>query len=188
MSFDIKDLFNEINLLRTNPSEFSEKISKSKEYFKGNIWIDPETKAGIQTAEGPAAYDEAIEFLKNASPVEELKPSKGLMNIANDMLELFQKDANDRTDINSIIDKYGSYGGSFRRSVEFGAPNAEQAIINLVVCDGNKSRGNREALLDENLEKIGIASGKHGTYRTCSVIVGCTNFENSDDSDDTAYI
>ena len=107
-------------------------------------------------------------ILKNASPVEE--------------------DANDRTDINSIIDKYGSYGGSFRRSVEFGAPNAEQAIINLIVCDGNKSRGNREALLDENLEKIGIASGKHGTYRTCSVIVGCTNFENSDDSDDTAYI
>ncbi len=188
MSFDIKDLFNEINLLRTNPREFSKKISKSKQYFKDKIWIYPESKAGIQTVEGPAAYDEAIDFLRNASPVVELKPSKSLMSIANDMLELFKKNSSDRTDINSIIEKYGSYGGSFRRSVEFGAPTAEQAIINLVVCDGNKSRGNREALFDENLEKIGIASGTHDVYRTCSVIVGCTRFENLDDSDDTTYI
>ena len=148
----------------------------------------PRNKSRNPNCWSPAAYDEAIEFLKNASPVEELKPSKGLMSIGNDMLELFQNNPNDKTDINTIIDKYGSYGGSFRRSVEFGAPTPEQAIINLVVCDGNKSRGNRKALLDENLEKIGIASGKHDTYRTCSVIVGCTRFENSDDSDDTAYI
>ena len=182
MSFE-NELYEEINELRRDPSAYSKKISKSKENFKGNIWIYPETKEGIQTVEGPAAYDEAIDYLNNISPLEELVQSNGLTNISRDLLELFQKNPNDKTDINSIIEKYGSYSGSFRRIVEFGALTAEQAIINLIVCDGNKSRGNREALLDENLKRIGISSGKHDIYRTCSVIMACTRF-NSDGSED----
>ena len=182
MSFE-KELYEEINELRRDPSAYSQKISKSKENFKGNVWVYPETKEGIQTIEGPLAYDEAIDYLNNISPVEELVQSKGLINISRDFLELFQKNPNDKTDINTIIEKYGSYSGSFRRIVEFGALTAEQAIINLIVCDGNKSRGNRDALLDENLKSVGICSGKHDIYRTCSVITACTRF-NSDDSDD----
>ena len=114
MSFNVKDLYKELNELRRNPALYSEKVAKSKQYFKDKNWFFPGSKAGIQTFEGPEAYDEAINFLKNASPVEELVPSKGLINIANDMLQLFQKNPDDRTDINSIIDKYGSYGGSFK--------------------------------------------------------------------------
>ena len=182
MSFE-NELYKEINELRRDPSAYSKKISKSKENFKGNVWIYPETHEGIQTKEGPAAYDEAIDYLNNISPLEELVHSKGLTNISRDFLELFQKNPSDKTDINSIIDKYGSYSGSFRRLVEFGAPTAEQTIINLIVCDGNKSRVNRDALLDENLKSVGISSGKHDIYRTCSVIMACTIF-NSDDPEE----
>ena len=65
MSFE-KDLVNEINELRKNPKAYAEKLVKNKQYFKenSNNWKHPDAKAGIKTIEGPAAYDEAIDFFK----------------------------------------------------------------------------------------------------------------------------
>ena len=84
-----------------------------------------------------------------------------------------------------IIDRHGKFTGNFKRLVEFGANSPEQVIINLVVSDGDKSRGHREALLLDNLKYVGVAHGTHDTYRTCSVITCATQFENTSDSNDT---
>ena len=185
MSYE-RDLIKEINLLRTNPKGFADKIAAAKTYFKGNIWRHPDAKAGIKTEEGPAAYDEAIDFLKRkASPVDELIPSKSLSKIAGDFLGEFQRDFNAEVEMDPIIDRYGKFTGNFRRLVEFGANSPEQVIINLVVSDGDKSRGHRDALLLDNIKYVGVAHGTHDTYRTCSVITCATQFENTVDSNDT---
>ena len=188
MSFE-RDLVKQVNLLRTNPRGFADKIAASRTYFSGNIWKHPDLKAGIKTEEGPAAYDEAIDFLRRqAKPVDELTPSKGLCKIAADFLREYQKDANANVDMDMIIDRHGKFTGNFRRLIEFGGATAEQAVINLVVSDGDKSRGHREALLSDGLKKIGVANGTHDVYRTVSVIVACTQFENPSDSNDAAYL
>ena len=188
MSFE-QDLIKEINELRTKPKEYAEKVVKNKSYFKenSNIWKHPDAKAGIKTEEGPAAYDECIDFLKNkAEAVEELTPSKGLNKIAIDFLAEFQKDVNADVEMDTVIDKHGKYTGSFRRLIEFGAFSPELVIVNLLVSDGDKTRGHRDALLDTKLKKVGVAHGEHNDYRFCSVIVACTTFENTIDGDDTA--
>ena len=87
--------------------------------------------------------------------------------------------------MDSIISKHGSFTGKFSRSMEFGAASAEQVIVNLVVSDGDKTRGQRDALLNKEVKKVGIATGTHDTYRTASVIVACTKFENSSGDDNT---
>ena len=182
-----KDLIAEINELRKDPKGYADKIAKNKEYFKGNIFRHPNSKAGIKTEEGPAAYDEAIDFLKNkAVAVEALTPSKGLNKIALDFLTEFQKDADKEVEIDPIISKHGNFVGSFRRLIQFGSDSAEQVIINLVVSDGDKTRGHRDALLQEDLKRVGVAHGKHDVYRHCSVIVACTKFDNTIDPDDNA--
>ena len=184
-----KDILKAINDLRTNPKGFADKIAESKKYFKenSNIWKHPNAKAGIKTEEGPKAYDEAIDFLKKkAVAVEALTPSKGLNKIAGDFLAAYQKDADANVEIDEVVSKYGNFTGNFRRLVQFGSDIAEQIIINLVVGDGDKSRGHRDALLSDNLKKAGIAHGPHDTYRQCTVITACTKFENTKDSDDTA--
>jgi uncharacterized protein YkwD len=180
------ELIRQVNLLRKDPAGFASKINASKTYFVngGNIWKHPDAKAGIKTEEGPAAYEEAIRFLRSARPVPELTPSKGLSRIAGDFLVQYQSDANANVEMDSIIDKYGKFTGNFRRLIEFGGINAEQSIINLVVSDGDKSRGHREALLADNLNVIGVAHGTHDVYRNCSVIVAATQFENTYDSND----
>ena len=73
------NLINEVNDLRRNPAKYIEKLQKSKDFFKPgtNIWKHPDNKATLKTEKGPAAYDEAISFLKNkSSPKGELPHPK----------------------------------------------------------------------------------------------------------------
>ena len=185
-----KEIIKEVNILRKNPKGYVLRLIKNKDYFEngGKIWKHPDFPCGIQTEEGPEAYDEAIDFLRRkALAVDELVPSKGLNRIASDFLSEFQKDVNAKVDIPTVVQKYGSYTGNFRRLIEFGSPSAELVVVNLLVCDGDKSRKHREGILFDKLKSIGAAFGKHDVYRHCSVIVGCTKFENKYDSDDTVY-
>lgn len=182
------DIVREINDLRRSPSAYAGKLVKYKTYFEdgGNIWKHPDNKAKIKTEEGPVAYDEAILFLRTkAEPQESLTPSKGLNKIALEFLDKYKEDTDANVDLESVVSKYGDFTGSFRRLIQFGSPTAEQIIINLVVCDGDKTRGYREALLDPNLKMVGVAHGEHKQYRQCSVITLCTKFNNTVDSDDT---
>ena len=174
-------LINEINELRKKPKEYIKKLIKNKQYFKNGtkIWRYPD-KVQIKTEEGPAAYDEAIDFLKNkAVAVKELTPSKGLNNIALDFLKEFQRDENSNIEMEPIIYNHGDFSGDFRRLVKFGYNTPEHIVVNLVVSDGDKSRGQRNALLSDKLNRIGVAQGKHDLYGECCIIVACTIFENN---------
>ena len=186
-----EELLAEINALRTNPRKYSRTISKYINYFKGKLLCLPGSNAGIQTEEGPEAYKEAADFLSKQSRIEALKPSKGLCRIAQDFISAVQKpDSNDleNIDMEEIINKYGSFSGSFSRAMDFGGETPEQAVINLIVSDGDKSRGQRESLLSTEIKKIGVANGEHDTYRHCTAIVTCTEFENTVDDDDNGLL
>ena len=105
-----KEIIKEINELRGNPSEYVQKLIKNKQYFQngGKNWKHPDFKASIKTEEGPAAYDEAIDFLKSHSAsLEHLTPSKGLNKIALEFLRKFQKDANEDVELGPIVEKHG---------------------------------------------------------------------------------
>jgi hypothetical protein len=186
-----EDLITEINLLRTNPKKYAKTISKYMNYFKGKLLCLPESNAGIQTEEGVEAFKEAVDFLNKQQKIEPLKPSKGLCRIAEDFISIYQKpDSGDlaNKDMEEIINKYGSFAGSFSRAMDFGGETPEMAIINLVVSDGDASRGQRESLLSTEIQKIGVANGKHDTYRHCSAIITCTEFENTFDKDDNGLL
>ena len=73
------------------------------------------------------------------------------------------------------------------RAIDFGGEDPEQVLINLIVCDGDPNRGNRESLLSTDLKKIGIKHCKHSTYRFCTLIISCTKFINNVDSDDYGF-
>ena len=186
-----EDLLMEINLLRTNPKKYAKTISKYMNYFKGNLLCLPDTNAGIQTEEGVEAFKEAVDFLNNQEKLEPLKPSKGLCRIAEEFIAIYQKpDSGElaNKDMEDIINKYGSFSGSFSRAMDFGGETAEMAIINLVVSDGDPTRGQRESLLSNEIKKVGVANGDHDVYRHCSAIITSTEFENTFDKDDNGLL
>ena len=186
-----EDLIMEINLLRTNPKKYAKTISKYMNYFKGNLLCLPDTNAGIQTEEGVDAFKEAVDFLNKQENLEPLKPSKGLCRIAEEFIAIYQKpDSGElaNKDMEDIINKYGSFSGSFSRAMDFGGETAEMAIINLVVSDGDPTRGQRESLLSNEIKKVGVANGDHDVYRHCSAIITSTEFENTFDKDDNGLL
>ena len=182
-----KQILEEINSVRTNPSGYVDKILKYKDYFKGKILYIPGEKVGIQTNEGASAYEEAANYLKTAKNNEAFIPSKGLTNIANDYLNKVLEvgmDKIDDIDMNDIIDEYGSFTKQFNQLLELGSTTVEQIVISLLVSDGDSTREYRKHLLSPNLKKIGIASKKDNTNKNLTIIVASTDFKNKDDSDD----
>ena len=191
MSFE-EQLVNKINEFRSNPQGYAKKINEYVSYFKGKVLRIPGSNSGIRTEEGAAAYIEAAEFLANQEGIFPLEPSKGLGRICLDFMKEAQTaDPEEIGNINleEIIKRYGHFKQNLNRAMDFGGEDPEQVLINLIVCDGDPNRGNRESLLSKDLHKIGIANAKHDTYRYCTLIISCTDFINTyDDDDDNGFI
>ena len=190
MSF-AEQLVNKINEFRTNPKGYAKKINEYVSWFKGKTLRIPGTNTGIKTEEGAAAYIEAVDFLSKQEGVEPLEPSKGLARICKDFIDEAQKvDPNElgNIDLEEIIAKYGSFLGDLNRAMDFGGEDPEQVLINLIVCDGDPNRGNRESLLSTQLKRIGVANAKHPTYRFCTLIISCTEFTNTYDPSDEGFL
>ena len=190
MSFE-RDLVEQINFLRTNPKKFAEKLNKYLSYFKGNVLNIPDRPLGISTIEGPKAYKDAISALERQKPLQPLDPSKGLFRVAADFQKAIQRknlEDVDSVDIEKIIDKYGTFYGEFSRATDYGSQTPEQALISLVVSDGDPTREQRKALLSSAFKKVGVAFGSHKKFKNCTIILKCTEFINKKDAEDIGYL
>lgn len=186
MSF-LRQLVDEITQARTDPKSYADKVEAYIPHFKDKILRLPNTNIGIRTQEGADAYKECVDYLKNkANPCEGQIPSKGLTKIADELLVVVQKDPAElnSVDMNALIDKYGSFTGAFNRVMECGGATPEQIVINILVSDGDKNRGQRDALLNKSLKRIGVASGDHDVYKHATIIIFSTQFTNNFDPDD----
>lgn len=190
MSFE-ENLVNQINEFRANPAEYAKKLNGLIKNFKGKTYREPGSNVNYRTKEGAEAYIEAIDYLSKLEGTKPFIPSKGLSRICQDFLDLASKvDPSEINNINldDIIAKYGEYNGELSTLMDFGSENPEQVLLNLVICDGNPDRVNRNALLGNNFTKIGVATGKHPTYQYNTYIILCTEFNNTFDKNDKGFI
>ena len=119
--------------------------------------------------------------------VGKLTPSKGLTRIAEEFLGEIQKcDLDDMgsIDLLAIFSKYGNYSGYLVNIMVFGGSSPQQIVTNIVVGDGDKLRCQREDILNENVEVVGLAFGDHKSLKKITCIIACTGFKNTRDHDD----
>jgi hypothetical protein len=64
-----KETFLLINEIRANPQMIVSELEELATYFKGKTYKVPGTKVNIVTAEGVAAVNEAIQFIKVLFPL-----------------------------------------------------------------------------------------------------------------------
>ena len=183
-----RQIIAELNDLRTNPQSYIEPIREYKNYFhNNNILKLPGVKIGIQTYEGPSAYEEAAIYLQSQKPIPPLKCNKGLCKVAENFLKEIQKGSIDKIseiDMEKIIKSIGTFSGSFSNAIDFGGTTPSLVVSNLLVSDGDKSRGQRNNIFNEDLSYVGIAHGEHKSFELCTVIVTCTKFISNDQKDD----
>lgn len=182
-----KGIIEEVNILRSDPKKYSDKLERYKAYFTDDIIQIPEIDVQVSTQEGVVPYTETIEYLKNQEPVEKLTASRALCEIAQEILDKVVDSETGEIEesvVEKIIDSHGNFSGKFTRAMDFGGFTSEQIVINFLVCDGDPERTQRDPLLGKGLTKVGVAFGKHNIYSTGCVFVSCTEFE-SNNSDDT---
>ena len=86
MSFE-EQLVQEINEFFTNPIEYSKKVEKYIDYFKGKTLMIPNANMRMKTQEGAEEFKEAIEHLSKLDPVEPSIPLKVCARISKDFLD-----------------------------------------------------------------------------------------------------
>ena len=190
MSDEERQLVEEINELRTNPKKYADKVNKYIPYFDGKVLNIPGRKNGILTQEGDKAFKECVSYLQKQKAVDALDPSKGLLRLAQDYIKKIQKKNadTDSIDVDKMLSKYGNFYGDFNTAVEYGGQNPEQAVVNLIVGDGDPTRDHRKSLLNTSFKLVGVAFGTHQVFHNCSVIFTCSEFENSHDKEDIGFL
>ena len=183
------ELVNEINRLRYNPKRYSSTLRDYMTCFHGKALVFPGANGGIETEEGAAAYQEAVDYLLQQERRELLTPSKGLCRICEDYVaQCKQTEEMENIDMDKIINKYGTFRGSFSRAIDFGGETPENVVVFLTVCDGDKSRGQRNTILNPEAKLVGVATGKHPSFGYFNVIITCTKFNNKVDADDNGFL
>ena len=162
-------------------------LQEEIKYFTGNLLKLPGENSNLRTQEGPAAYEEAINFLLNVKPVPPIEMHTSLFKIANEYLRDARNVSYDNLetlDIDKYIQNYGSFQGKFSRMMDFGGTTPRRVITNLVTCDGDQTRGYRLSLFSKDFKFIGVASGPYPTYNRFTILLNCTKFVSHDPNND----
>jgi hypothetical protein len=181
------EVIQELNTLRTNPKIYANYLQEEIKYFTGNLLKLPGENSNLRTQEGPAAYEEAINFLLNVKPVPPIEMHTSLFKIANEYLRDARNVSYDNLetlDIDKYIQNYGSFQGKFSRMMDFGGTTPRRVITNLVTCDGDQTRGYRLSLFSKDFKFIGVASGPYPTYNRFTILLNCTKFVSHDPNND----
>jgi len=171
-----KEIIFEINLFRSNPSDYAKNyIEPLNRFYKGKILKYPGDK-NLITKEGVRALNECVRELKRANPLPLIYPSSGLTKAArdhvNDQSETGKTGhmGNDHSDSKERIERYGTWDVRIAENIAYGAKSARQVIIYLLVDDGVYNRGHRENLLQPEFKMAGVSNGKHPVYGDMYVI------------------
>jgi len=178
----VKRVFNLINKVRLNPSEFVGIIETASEKYikdKNGKKIYDDSKIKVSLNEGKTMFQDCANYLKTLQPMEELM-------FCDDIVLQCPKDEQNIKDINyfreKLLEKKDKYGieAYFKDSIRI----PEISVLLMLVDDSARNpRKKREALLNPKFKFIGISStdiddDKQENNKNNEIINGNKNLEN----------
>ena len=170
-----RELVIEMNLARTDPRQYADYLIELRQYYDGDL-IKVPGETAIQTQEGVAGIDEAIEFLQMVQPVPSLIPSPGMSRAARDHVKdqgpegLMGHHGTDGSNSGMRLDRYGKWSNTAGENISYGRREARRIVINQIIDDGVRGRGHRINLLNSEFKRVGVGCGEHAHYRYMCVI------------------
>ena len=170
-----KAIVQEINIARTNPRGYASFLEEWKRYYDGKLLKIPGERT-IMTEEGAIAVNEAIGYVRSTNPVPRLNPSRGMSLGARDHVKdqdssgSSRHKGSDGSQPWDRVNRYGTWEKSIAENISYGSDKARNMVIGLIVDDGVPSRGHRKNIFNPDFRVIGVACGRHSTYRTICVI------------------
>ena len=169
-----REVITESNRIRTNPKAYIPILEGYLKNFDGNLLTLPGKNEILETEEGPHAYKEAIEFLKNQKPINIIEYDEEASKVAQEYSKFLsnskEEQVEDETQIEQRVEKYLDYDYSISENIDFGGSTGIEVIVNLLVDDGVKNRTHRDNLFSDKYEYYGVGVFEHPDYDFCTVI------------------
>lgn len=164
-------VFQELNVLRRNPVQYTAKLRNHLSKFRGNL-IHNSSGPLIRTQEGPSAVQECIDCLLKTSPLPEFTWSSELALAAQDHCDdcgpagVFGHTGANGSTMDDRISRHCNWEVTIGENISYGTDTAEDIVIQLMVDDGVPSRGHRINILKPSFRCVGIGFGPHSQMRT----------------------
>jgi uncharacterized protein YkwD len=164
----------EMNRARANPQAYTRTVLNWRRKFQGHV-VRIGDRAFLQTQEGTAAVDEAVNALQHTAPAPELEYSKGLSLAARDHLTQGTSGATGHKGVDGStpfqrMARYGKFQRIAAENIAYGSENAEAVVRDLIIDDGVPDRGHRTTMFRPQYRVAGVACGPHARYRVFCVI------------------
>lgn len=175
-------VFNELNIARQRPKELAEHIRAMRKHFQGTL-MRREGQPSLQTKEGLAAVDEAIQFLERQQPLPPFqRVSAGMTRAARDHVSDTGRrgsvghEGTDGSTPFDRLERHGSWRHSSGENINYFARDGRECVVQLIVDDGVPGRGHRTNIYNKDFNVVGIASGAHATMEYMVVITFAGDF------------
>jgi uncharacterized protein YkwD len=167
-----------LNEFRENPASYVAVLKQQRQYYNGDLLEIP-GRPDILTREGVRPLDEAIVALQSLhASLGRVALSAGLSRAAADhVADTGQRGLISHGEFGKRIVRYGTWSGVIGENISYGARQAREFIVDLLIDDGVANRGHRRSLLDPRWRHVGIACGFHARYGTMCVMDLASNFQ-----------
>ena len=175
-SADARQLIAELNLARTRPAAYAERLQAYAAGFDGAVAHEQPGDLGRQTFEGPRAVDEAMSFVLRQKPTQPLIFDPALSRSAAALAEDQARTGRiGHTDSNGAgpqqrIALYAPGAINTAEIVSYGHPSAEGVVRQFVVDDGERGRLHRGDVFDPLFHRVGVACDEHPTWGVVCVV------------------
>jgi uncharacterized protein YkwD len=176
----IGEVLEEINLLRTRPGQFAERMEPWEKNFRDNNARMRKGAVPVMTKEGVSALLETIQAIRTLRPMSPLEMNEGLRRTAqmhcNDTgpLGIVGHIGSRETTLPDRLGDFGDWKDCIGETIDYGSVSAFESVCALIIDDGLPSRPHRNIVLNPRFKKVGIGAGKHNQFNTmaCCVFAG----------------
>ena len=180
----VQELCNEHNKIRKNPKCYIEILKSVLGLIRRSNILRLHKERPFKTIEGKDSVLEAIDYLSKISESKikilsnsPLKVSEYLCQASYDHAKdigihgtCTHIGTDDNSHMNTRVEKYCDWNGGLAESLDFGTVNAQNLMIKLLICDGDKKRIQRQYIFDPGFVFFGAGFYNHIKYKRCSVI------------------
>lgn len=168
-------LLEELNRLRSDPTEYVAVLSEFRGFYRDGVVTVPGHMA-VRTRESVAAVDDAIAVAQATPPMATLVRSPGLTRSARAYaFRLGHESQRGRGHDDSItlhrrMDAYGRVNGMFAENVGAVYRDARLMLLELFVDDGVEMRVHRWNMIGPMFRVVGLGCAPHGIYDVVCVM------------------
>ncbi len=162
----------QLNRVREDPSGYAEYLSSLRSRYSADGLVTRPGETTIRSKEGLSALEDAIRALRHAQPVDPLADCEPLARAAQEYAAEQSRTGGvgHGADLFGRFSRHGAWLETAGENISYGSTTPERVVADLIIDDGQRSRGHRANILNHAFRVAGIGVNRHPKYGVVCVI------------------